>query len=56
MQKEYVKKALRILVCILCWLTVSVAFPFLTKRWDLIRHRWVSILLTLVSPAALLTY
>lgn len=55
MIKENGRKSLHILVCILCWLTVSVAFPFLAKRWDLIRHRWVRILLTLVSPAALLT-
>lgn len=56
MIKENVKKALRILICILCWLTVSVALPYLAKRWNLIRHRWVSILLMFVSPAVQLTY
>ena len=56
MNKENVKKALHILACILCWLTVSVLFPYLANRWNLIKHRWMSILLTLVSPAALLTY
>ena len=50
------KKAFQIFVCLLCWLTVSVVFPFLAKRWGIIRQRWLRILLTLVSPAALLTY
>ena len=56
MDRMVLKKAFQIFVCLLCWLTMSIVFPFLAKRWGITRQRWLRILLTLVSPAALLTY
>ena len=49
-------KATDILVCTLWWLTVSVVFPCQARKRGLIRRRWVRVLLTLLSPAAVLTY
>ena len=43
-------------VCTLWWLTVSIVFPCQARKRGLIRHGWVRLLLTLLSPAALLTY
>ena len=50
------RKTADIFVCTLWWLTVSIVFPCQTRKRGLIRHGWVRLLLTLLSPAALLTY
>lgn len=50
------RKTADIFVCTLWWLTVSIVFPCQARKRGLIRHGWVRLLLTLLSPAALLTY
>ena len=50
------RKTVDIIVCALWWLTVSIVFPYQARKRGLIRRRWVRILLTFISPAALLTY
>ena len=50
------KKASDILICFLWWMTISLVFPFQARKRGLVKRRWVRILLTLVSPAAIITY
>jgi len=50
------KKASDILICFLWWMTISLVFPFQAKKRGLVKRRWVRILLTLLSPAAVITY
>jgi len=50
------KKASDILICFLWWMTVSLVFPFQAMKRGLVKRGWVRILLTLVSPAAVITY
>ena len=49
-------KTINIILCILSWLTISIVFPFIAKKYGLIKKRWLRILLTLISPAAIITY
>ena len=45
-----------IIICSLLWVTLSFLFPYQAKKRGLIRNRWIRILLTFLSPAAVLTY
>ena len=49
-------RAKDIIICLFWWLTFSIVFPYQTKKRGLIRSRWGRILLTLISPAAMMTY
>lgn len=42
--------------CFLSWMTLSFLFPVLAERKGVIKRRWLSALLMLVSPPAMATY
>ena len=50
------RKFADIIICSLLWATLSFLFPYQAKKRGLIRKRWGRILLTFLSPAAILTY
>ena len=50
------KKSTDILVCLFWWLTISLVFPFQARKRGLVKRSWARILLTLLSPAAIITY
>ena len=43
-------------LCFLSWTTLSFLFPYLAKSKGVIKSWWLSALLMLVSPAAIVTY
>ena len=49
------EKLVNICVCILTWLTLFFLFPYVARKYKVIKRRWVAILLMLVSPALIAT-
>lgn len=41
--------------CILVWMTISLFFPTVAMKNKVINKRWLAILLTIISPAAIMT-
>ncbi len=42
-------------ICILTWMTVFFLFPYMARKYNVIKEKWVTFLLMLVSPAVLAT-
>lgn len=49
------EKIVNICFCILSWMTMFFLFPYVAKKYNVIKEKWVAILLMLVSPALLVT-
>ncbi len=49
------KKAKQLYLAQILWLTVSILLPYVAKKYDLIKRRWVRWLLVFISPAAIAT-
>ena len=50
------KRITDIIVCLFWWLTISLVFPFQARKRNLVKKRWLRILLTLASPAAIISF
>ena len=49
------EKVVNICICILTWMTLFFLFPYVARKYNVIKEKWVAILLMLVSPALLAT-
>ena len=49
------EKIVNICICILTWMTLFFLFPYVARKYNVIKEKWVAILLMLVSPALLAT-
>lgn len=49
------EKVVNICICILTWMTLFFLFPYMARKYNVIKEKWVAILLMLVSPALLAT-
>lgn len=49
------EKIANICVCILTWLTLFFLFPYVARKYKVIKRKWVAIFLMLVSPALIAT-
>ena len=49
------EKIVNFCICILTWLTLFFLFPYVARKYNVIKEKWVAILIMLVSPALLVT-
>ena len=49
------KNAKKLYLVRFLWLTVSIMLPYVAKKYDLIKRKWVRWLLVFISPAAIAT-
>lgn len=49
------EKIVNICFCILSWMTLFFLFPYVARKNNVIKEKWLAILLMLVSPALLVT-
>ncbi len=49
------EKIVNICICILTWMTLFFLFPYVARKYNVIKEKWVAMLLMLVSPALLAT-
>ena len=49
------EKIVNFCICILTWMTLFFLFPYVARKYDVIKEKWVAILIMLVSPALLVT-
>ncbi len=50
------QNTINICICFLTWMTLSFFFPTLAERKNVLKNTWLSIMLMLISPAAIATY
>lgn len=49
------EKIVNICICIITWMTLFFLFPYVARKYNVIKEKWVAILLMLVSPALLVS-
>ena len=49
------EKIVNFCICILTWMTLFFLFPYVARKYNVIKEKWVAILIMLVSPALLVT-
>lgn len=49
------EKIVNICICVLTWMTLFFLFPYVARKYNVIKEKWVAILLMLVSPALFAT-
>lgn len=49
------EKIVNICICILTWMTLFFLFPYMARKYNVIKEKWVAILLMPVSPALFAT-
>ena len=49
------EKIVNICICILTWMALFFLFPYVARKYHVIKKRWIAILLMLVSPKQLVS-